>query len=111
MSALRKEGNRIRLYGWVEVSGNATTSSDTNYPLTYGFIPNRAVLNQAVLTLERQPDTMQKSHVDWGFHLSDSSVRTIATPSPRATAATSFWHTTTSTVSILYGNRWMFTFR
>lgn len=70
MSALRKEGNRVRLYGWVEASGNATTSSDTNYPLTYGFVPNRAALNQAVLTLERQPDTMQRSHFDWGFHLS-----------------------------------------
>jgi hypothetical protein len=58
------------LYGWVEASGNASTSSDTNYPLTYGFMPNHVVMNQAVLTLERQPDTMQSSHFDWGFHLS-----------------------------------------
>lgn len=70
MSALGQENSRTRLYGWVEASGDASTSSDTNYPLTYGFIPNRLGMNQAVLTLERQPDTLQRSHFDWGFHLS-----------------------------------------
>jgi len=70
MSALKQEKNRTRLYGWVEASGNASTSSDTNYPLTYGFTPNHIMMNQAVLTLERQPDTLQRSHFDWGFHLS-----------------------------------------
>ena len=70
MSALKQEKNRVHLYGWVDASVNASTSSDTNYPVTYGFIPNRPVMNQAVLTLERQPDTLQRSHFDWGFHLS-----------------------------------------
>jgi hypothetical protein len=70
MSALRKENSRLHLYGWVDASVNGTTSSDTNYPLTYGFIPNRPVMNQAVLTLERLPDTLQRNHFDWGFHLS-----------------------------------------
>jgi hypothetical protein len=70
MSALHQEGNRTRLYGWIQASGNASTSSSTNYPITYGFLPNRVVLNQAVLALERQPDTTQTSHFDWGFHLS-----------------------------------------
>lgn len=70
MSALRQENSRTHLYGWVEVSGNASTSAETSYPLTYGFVPNRLVMNQAVLTLERQPDTLQRSHFDWGFHLS-----------------------------------------
>lgn len=70
MAALRKENSRTRLYGWIEASGNASTSSSSNYPVTYGFVPNRLAMNQAVLTLERQPDTMQRSHFDWGFHLS-----------------------------------------
>jgi hypothetical protein len=70
MSALRHENSRVHLYGWINASVNASTSSDTNYPVTYGFIPNRPVMNQAVLVLERQPDTVQRSHFDWGFHLS-----------------------------------------
>jgi hypothetical protein len=70
MSAIQQEGRRTRLYGWVQASGNASTSSSTNYPITYGFVPNRVVLNQAVLALERQPDTTQASRFDWGFHLS-----------------------------------------
>src|SRR3954469_7361205 len=43
MSVLRQGGNPTRLYGWIETSGNASTSSDTNYPLTYGFMPNHGV--------------------------------------------------------------------
>lgn len=70
MSALKKENGRVHLYGWIEASVNASTSSDTNYPLTYGFVPNRPVLNQAMLILERQADTLQRKHFDWGFHLS-----------------------------------------
>lgn len=70
MTALRKESSRIKLYGWAEVSGNASTSSTTNYPLAYISTPNGVMLNQAVLNVERQPDTMQTKHFDWGFHLS-----------------------------------------
>ena len=70
MAALRREGAKTHLYGWVEASGNASTSSQTNYPLAYSSLPNRVLLNQAVVVLERQPDTMQTKHFDWGFHLS-----------------------------------------
>lgn len=70
MAALRREGAKTHLYGWVEASGNASTSSQTNYPLAYSSLPNRVILNQAVVILERQPDTMQRKHFDWGFHLS-----------------------------------------
>ncbi|MBS1823563.1 MAG: outer membrane beta-barrel protein [Acidobacteria bacterium] len=70
MAALKKENSRTKLYGWVNVSMNGSTSGETNYPITYGFVPNRLVLNQAMLTLERLPDTVQRKHFDWGFHLS-----------------------------------------
>ncbi|MDE1176815.1 MAG: outer membrane beta-barrel protein [Edaphobacter sp.] len=70
MSALQQEGHRTHLYGWVEASANASSSSGTNYPVTYGFVPNRPALNQAMLILERLPDTTQASRFDWGFHVS-----------------------------------------
>jgi hypothetical protein len=70
MSAFKAESHRTRFYGWVEASANVNSSSDANYPLTYGFVPNRPVLNQAMLTLERLPETTQTSRFDWGFHLS-----------------------------------------
>lgn len=69
MTALESEGRRARFYGWVEASANANTSA-ASYPLTYGFVPNRAVLNQAMVVYERQLETAQTSRFDWGFHLS-----------------------------------------
>ena len=70
MSALRKEKSRIKLYGWVEASGNASTSSYHQLSNCRISLPNGVMLNQAVVYVERQPDTMQTKHFDWGFHLS-----------------------------------------
>jgi hypothetical protein len=69
MSALQKESSRAKLYGWVEATVNASTSSTRNLPLSYVIYPNSVQINQAVLYFERLPDTVQKSHFDWGFHL------------------------------------------
>jgi hypothetical protein len=68
--------SKIQLYGWVNVSGNVSTSSNTakganaNFPLVYDIRPNRLELNQFVTYLERLPDENQTDHVDWGFRLS-----------------------------------------
>lgn len=61
--------NRIEIYGWLNGSVNASSSSHTNYPLSYATRPNRAEFNQALLRIERIPDTVQTDHIDWGFHL------------------------------------------
>jgi hypothetical protein len=61
--------NRIEVYGWLNVSANLSTSSRTNYPLSYAVRPNRIEFNQALFRIERLADTVQTDHVDWGFHL------------------------------------------
>lgn len=61
--------NRIEAYGWINPSANISSSSHTNYPLSYATRPNRVEFNQALLRIERLPDTVQTDHVDWGFHL------------------------------------------
>ncbi len=62
----------IQVYGWVDVGGNLSTSSvrGGNQPSAYAFAPNTVLLDQAVLYVERTPDTVQSDHVDWGFRVS-----------------------------------------
>jgi hypothetical protein len=69
MTALGKENSRSKVYGWVAGSVNASTSSNNNFPLSYDIFPNRVELNQAVIYVERLPDTVQKTHFDWGYHM------------------------------------------
>jgi hypothetical protein len=64
------EQSRIKMYGWVEGSLNLSTSHNSNSPSAYDIFANRIEFDQAVLYLERLPDTVQTDHVDWGFHLS-----------------------------------------
>jgi Putative beta-barrel porin-2, OmpL-like. bbp2 len=59
--------NRIKIYGWVDPSYNASTSKHSNVPLSYSIVPNRLELSQLVYRIERQPDTVQQEHMDWGF--------------------------------------------
>jgi hypothetical protein len=61
----------IQVYGWVDPGGNLSTSSvrGGNAPAAYSYNPNTVQLDQAVLYIERLPDTVQKDHIDWGFRL------------------------------------------
>lgn len=61
----------IQAYGWVDVGGNISTSSrkQGNSPGAYDYNPNTVQMDQAVLYLERTPDTVQTDHVDWGFRV------------------------------------------
>lgn len=63
--------NDIRIYGWVNPSYNWSTSSQSNTPLSYDLVPNRIELNQLVLRIERQPNTVQTNYMDWGFRVSN----------------------------------------
>lgn len=69
MTALKHPNSRTKVYGWVAPSFNYSTSDKNNFPLSYDIFPNSVVLNQAVLYIERVPDTVQKTHFDWGFHI------------------------------------------
>lgn len=62
----------IQAYGWVDVGGNISTSDrhQGNQPAAYDYNPNRVQFDQAVLYLERTPDTVQTDHFDWGFRIS-----------------------------------------
>ena len=63
--------NHIQIYGWIDPSGNLSTSTvrGGNSPAAYSYNPNTVQLDQAVIYFERLPDTVQKDHVDWGFRI------------------------------------------
>jgi hypothetical protein len=58
---------RIRVYGWVNASGNWSTSKNSNTPDSYWIVPNSFQLDQTILRVERQVDSVQTDHIDWGF--------------------------------------------
>ena len=61
----------IQVYGWINAGGNLSTNTvrGGNAPAAYDYNPNTVQLDQAVLYIERLPDTVQKDHIDWGFRL------------------------------------------
>ena len=61
--------SRIKIYGWVTAGGNWSTAKNSNSPAAYWLDPNHLELDQAVLRIEREPDTVQTDHMDWGFRL------------------------------------------
>lgn len=69
MSALGLENSRTKIYGWVATSINFSTSAQNNFPVSYDVFPNKIEVNQAVIYVERLPDTVQNDHFDWGYHL------------------------------------------
>ncbi len=65
--------NNIQVYGWVNGGGNLSTNpggKGANAPVAYTYSSNTVVLDQAVLYIERLPDTVQTDHIDWGFRIS-----------------------------------------
>lgn len=77
MTAMKMTNTRSKIYGWVEPGFNFSSTtgprnggpSATNFPVSYDIYPNRLELDQAVIYIERLPDTVQTSHFDWGYHL------------------------------------------
>ena len=57
----------VRVYGWLNPGVEFSTSKYSNFPLSYNDVPNRVQMDQAILRVERQPDTVQTDHFDWGF--------------------------------------------
>jgi len=61
------KNERINFYGWVTGSGNWATAKNSNGPTSYWVVPNRFELDQVVFRLERNLDSVQTDHWDWGF--------------------------------------------
>jgi len=68
-TAINGAKSRTKIYGWVEPTVNGSTSSSRNAPETNDIYSNRLELGQAVLYVEQLPDSVQRDHVDWGYHL------------------------------------------
>jgi hypothetical protein len=65
--------NHLQFYGWLDPGFNISSNSNRpggNFPISYTYTPNTIQLDQAVLYLERTPDTVQDDHFDWGFRIS-----------------------------------------
>jgi hypothetical protein len=69
MSAFNHGSSRTKLYGWLEPTLNFSSSAHHNFPVANDAIANRLELNQLVVYLERLPNSVQREHVDIGFHL------------------------------------------
>jgi hypothetical protein len=63
--------SHIQVYGWINAGGNLSNNTvrGGNSPAAYDYSPNTVQLDQAVVYIERLPDTVQKDHVDWGFRI------------------------------------------
>jgi hypothetical protein len=63
----------IQVYGWVDAGFNVSSTTQRpggNAPIGYAYTPNTVQLDQAVVYIDRFPDTVQTDHVDWGMRLS-----------------------------------------
>ncbi|MET4139120.1 outer membrane beta-barrel protein [Pedobacter sp. UYP1] len=58
---------RFKIYGWLDFGGNISSSKHSNAPESYDIVPNGAGLDQAIIKMERQPNTVQTKHFDYGF--------------------------------------------
>jgi len=59
--------SRIEMHGWITAGGNWSNARNSNLPTAYWIVPNSYQLDQAVFKLEREVDTVQTDHIDWGF--------------------------------------------
>lgn len=65
--ALGLTKSKVKIYGWVDIGGNLSTSKHSNAPTSYNLVPNSVVLDQAAIKIDKEPNTAQKDHFDWGF--------------------------------------------
>src|SRR5579871_1743787 len=59
--------NRTRVYGWVTAEGNWSTSRHSNTPDSYWIRPNNFDVDQMIVRFERNLDSVQTDHIDYGF--------------------------------------------
>jgi hypothetical protein len=64
----------VQIYGWLDGGFNVSTSNRPGYanlPAAYDERPNSFQPDQEVLYIERQPNTVQTDHFDWGFRVAN----------------------------------------
>ena len=69
MTAWNSARSRTKVYGWVEPTLNFSTSTNSNAPEANDVYSNRFEMNQLIVYVERLPDSVQREHVDIGYHL------------------------------------------
>jgi hypothetical protein len=69
MTAWNQARSRTKVYGWVEPTLNFSTSANSNAPVANDVYSNRLEMNQLIVYVERLPDSVQREHVDVGYHL------------------------------------------
>jgi hypothetical protein len=69
MTAIDGARSRTKVYGWIDPTLNFSNSAHSNAPEANDVYSNRFELNQIVLYAERLPDSVQRDHIDWGYHL------------------------------------------
>ena len=61
--------SRMKVYGWFNSSANWSTNKRSNTPDSYWVAPNRMALDQAALRFERETDSAQTDHIDFGYRV------------------------------------------
>lgn len=64
----------LQIYGWFNAGCNVSTSHKSryaNFPEAYSEVADACIPDQQVLYIERQPDTVQTDHFDWGFRVTN----------------------------------------
>lgn len=59
--------SKVKIYGWVDVGGDISSSKHSNAPTSYDIVPNSVLLDQIGLKFDKQPNTAQTDHIDYGF--------------------------------------------
>jgi Putative beta-barrel porin-2, OmpL-like. bbp2 len=65
--------NDFQIYGWIDPGMNISSNTQRpggNAPIAYAYTPNTVQLDQAVIYVDRFPDTVQTDHIDWGMRFS-----------------------------------------
>lgn len=57
----------IKFTGWATGFGVVGNAKNSNTPASYWITPNTFGLDQLAFKLERNTDTVQTDHIDWGF--------------------------------------------
>jgi hypothetical protein len=65
--ALGLSKSKVKFYGWADIGGNFSSSKNSNTPLSYDFVSNSVQLDQMAIKFDKQPNSTQTDHFDWGF--------------------------------------------
>ena len=61
------KNSRIEMHGWITTAGVWGNAKHSNTPDAYWIVPNSYQLDQLLVKFEREVDSVQTDHWDWGF--------------------------------------------